>query len=563
VDVTALVLVALSIVVHLVLFLFAVQMAVIRRVRWSGSWLVALVALGIMLSQRILVFITIAQRVGRSSVALTLQEVVAEAAFVLFSVVLFWSVLQVVNLSVARRRESEAAERRAARLERVNRVSALIGSSASLAEVLQIVVDELVQALGMDLCVLAMIDESGEWVELLTGHLPPGSPLALGDRVPVSGNPVAQQVLRTRGAVVVHDVATDPLMAVFRELVRAQGTQSLLIVPLVQGDQVIGAVGLGSVAAPRAFSSGEIDMAQTIANHAAMALERARLFEAEQERLHMARALSDIASILTSTLDLDLVLNLVLDCLSGIVTYDSSAIFLRQDSRLVLTVGRGFPEGAEVDRFSFDIADSALQPMLTEEGQPMVIPDVRAVERFRHAEGHENVRSWIGAPLRARGKLVGLLTVDHSRPEMYNETDAEKVMNFANQAAIVIENARLFEEQVRLAEELEAQNKELIETQQKLIEAERLAVIGQVGLTVRHEINNPLTSVLGLAQWLLSEHRDLPPDIAKDLRTIERMAGRIRDIVDKLEDAEYRTVTYMGDAVMLDLRDQEDEETAN
>jgi GAF domain-containing protein len=563
VDVTTLVLIVLSIVVHLTIFLFAVRMAIIRQVKLLGPWAVALVALGIILLQRILVLITALQRLSRGGAALMVQDVAIEAAFVLFSVILLWSVVQVVKLVVEQRRGSEAAEQRAARLELISRISSLIGSTASKTKILQIAADELAQALKVDLCVLALIDESGEWAEVLAAHLPPGRAWVLDDRIPVFGNPIAQDVLQSQGPVVVNDATTDPRLAVVREIGQLRDARSLLVVPLLRSGRVIGAVGLCSLMASRTFATEEIELAQTIANYSAMVLERARLFEVEQERVRMAEALSEIASILTSTLDLDLVLNLVLDCLSGVVTYDSSAIFLRQDEHLVLRVGRGFPEDAKIDQFSFEISDSALQPILTEEGQPMVIPDVRNVERFRRAEGDDSGRSWIGAPLWARGKLVGLLTMDHSQPGTYHETDAKKVMNFANQAAIVIENAQLFEEQVRLAEALETQNKELIETQQKLIEAERLAVIGQVGLTVRHEINNPLTSVLGLAQWLLSEHPDLPLGIADDLRTIERMAIRIRDIVNKLEDAEYRTVTYMGDAVMLDLHGQEDKETTN
>lgn len=125
---------------------------------------------------------------------------------------------------------------------------------------------------------------------------------------------------------------------------------------------------------------------------------------------------------------------------------------------------------------------------------------------------------------------------------------------FSGQAAVAIANANLFEDVIQLAEQIERQNKELLETRDRLVKAERLAAIGQIGLTIRHEINNPLTSILGLAQWLLEQEPDLSESVRNDLKTIEEMALRIRDIVQKLETVEDRTTTYLGDTRMIDLR---------
>jgi GAF domain-containing protein len=559
-DAAVLVLMVLSIIAYLIAILIAVRVPVVRRIERRGPWLIVVLILGFLLLQRIFALAAVVEHLASGDKGVPVRDLLVEVTITLLPFFLLWGLLQVEDILTTRGLVTGEASQRAAQLELVNRISALVSSAASLDEILHILVNELAQALHTDLSVLMLIDESGEWAEVVAAHLPPDSTLTLGDRIHVSGNSVAQEVLQTRRGVIIHDAATDPQMTALREVMGLQGTQSLLVVPLFYRDRLIGTVGLGSMATPRVFTAQEAELVRTVANQAAVAIEQARLFAAEQERRRMAEALSQTATILTSTLDLNRVLELVLASLRRIIDYDSSAIFLRQGDQLLLTASQGFPEDAKVDGYSFDIDDSALEPMLTEEGRPMVKSDVLEEERFRRAEGTEYIRSWIGAPLWARGKLVGLLTVDHSQPGMYSHKDAEIVMNFANQAAIVIENARLFENQAALAEELEARNQELIQTQQKLIEAERLAVIGHVGLAMRHEINNPLTSVMGLVQWMLSEHVGLPAEVVQDLQTIERMAIRIRDIVNKLEEAKYRTITYMDSVTMLDLHTQEEDD---
>ena len=105
------------------------------------------------------------------------------------------------------------------------------------------------------------------------------------------------------------------------------------------------------------------------------------------------------------------------------------------------------------------------------------------------------------------------------------------------------------------AEALSKANRELQEAQTELVRAERLAAIGQVGIAVKHEINNPLTAILGEAQLLLMQHTDLPERIVERIRVIEGMSLRISDIVQKLHDiTDDRTVDYLDGIKMIDIR---------
>jgi signal transduction histidine kinase len=109
-------------------------------------------------------------------------------------------------------------------------------------------------------------------------------------------------------------------------------------------------------------------------------------------------------------------------------------------------------------------------------------------------------------------------------------------------------------ELLQKAEELAKKHEELVATQTRLIRSERLAAIGEIGLAIRHEINNPLGSVLGFTDLLLAEAAAYPEGARRKLEAIRRATLRIRDVVKQLEDIhEDRTVEYVAGLQMTDL----------
>lgn len=103
------------------------------------------------------------------------------------------------------------------------------------------------------------------------------------------------------------------------------------------------------------------------------------------------------------------------------------------------------------------------------------------------------------------------------------------------------------------AEELARKHRALLETQERLIRSERLAAIGEVGLAIRHEINNPLGTILGFVDLLLAQAEAYPEAARKKLDAIRRATIRIRDVVKRLEEVEDRSVEYVPGLQMTDL----------
>ena len=104
------------------------------------------------------------------------------------------------------------------------------------------------------------------------------------------------------------------------------------------------------------------------------------------------------------------------------------------------------------------------------------------------------------------------------------------------------------------AEELEQQHQMLVATQEQLVRSQRLAAIGEIGLAIRHEINNPLGSILGFVDLLIAQGEAFPENARRKLDAIRRATIRIRDVVRRLEDIQDdRTVEYVQGIQMTDL----------
>ena len=181
-----------------------------------------------------------------------------------------------------------------------------------------------------------------------------------------------------------------------------------------------------------------------------------------ESRVREVSALMRSAALITSTLDLNRVLDLILEQLAEVVDYDRASVLMLFEGRLRIIAGRGFRHPEEVVGLSFDPAENGLTRRLLEDKRPVVLADVRKEPGYISDAG-DPTRAWIGVPLIVRDEVIGALALDKKEPGFYNEEFGRTIMAFANQAAIAIENAQLYDrareqdilkERNRLAREL-------------------------------------------------------------------------------------------------------------
>jgi diguanylate cyclase (GGDEF)-like protein/PAS domain S-box-containing protein len=176
----------------------------------------------------------------------------------------------------------------------------------------------------------------------------------------------------------------------------------------------------------------------------------------EHEQRVLAEALRDTAAALNSSRTFEDVLDRLLENLGNVVPYDM-ATFLLLDEQDNIRVARshGYPEPAQ-DTIPADLKVTAIPNFcrMIETGRPLVVPDTQQCENWVVIEGLEKIRSYAGAPLRVKGKVIGFLDLTSQIPDFYNQTHADRLQSFADQVAIAVENARLFEETRQRADEL-------------------------------------------------------------------------------------------------------------
>jgi two-component system NtrC family sensor kinase len=151
---------------------------------------------------------------------------------------------------------------------------------------------------------------------------------------------------------------------------------------------------------------------------------------------------------------------------------------------------------------------------------PNLLPAARAIVQ------EEGMRAFLCVPINSRGRRLGTLSLGRQNSEPFEAPDVVLVEATADQIGTALDNARLYSETRRQIEELQR-------TQAQLVHAEKLSAVGELASGVAHEINNPLTTVLGQAHLLL-DHPDVTPHVRNRLTIIAEEAARAARIVQNL-----------------------------
>ncbi|WHH57889.1 GAF domain-containing protein [Petroclostridium sp. X23] len=192
--------------------------------------------------------------------------------------------------------------------------------------------------------------------------------------------------------------------------------------------------------------------------------ERRKAEEQLEKHNHLLSTLLDVSNLVSSTLELRLLLEAILDRLKTILDYKGAKIFALEGEILKVVAHRSFLTEDQEKKYSAHYKHIPLGKQLIVDKQPIVISDVQS-DTQSAIEFRENItgllgdalayiRSWIGIPLIIKDRVIGLLTIDHNISGYYLPKHLEIGMTFANQAAIEFENARLYNETLKQADEL-------------------------------------------------------------------------------------------------------------
>jgi GAF domain-containing protein len=387
---------------------------------------------------------------------------------------------QTRELAEARRHLVEALERQAATSEVLEIISS---SPTNMQMVFDAIAVNALNLCGATFSIVVRFD--GELIELASMH-------NLSDlegidalrqvfpRRPSKGG-ATDRAIMSRTIAYIPDVRED-IEYQHQPLAQAASYRSILSVPMLRQGKPVGAITLAG-ASPGAFGEWQADLLKSFADQAVIAIENARLFEAEQQRarelsesLQQQTATADVLKVISrSTFDLQAVLNTLVESAARLCRADRAAIRLAKDGAYHHVASHGFtPEEKERwKHHSLTPGRGSVAGRALLEGKAVHVVDPKADPELVSSPSARfaNVRTGLGVPMLREGISIGVLTLSRRTVEPFTDKQIELATTFADQAVIAIENVRLFDE-------VQARTRELSEAlEQQTATSEVLGVI--------------------------------------------------------------------------------------
>jgi GAF domain-containing protein/CheY-like chemotaxis protein len=337
------------------------------------------------------------------------------------------------------------------------------------------------------------------------------------------------------GRTVLHirDVAADPGFTVVAAN-PGLGIRTFLGVPILREGNPIGAIALfrREVAL---FSDRQIELVKTFADQAVIAIENARLFQELEARtreltrsVHELQALGEVSQALSSTLDLETVLNTIVSRANQLAGADGCSVYEYDEG----TEEFNFRATNNLDAEVIEV--SRRTPVRRGEGnlgrmavtrEPVQIPDIGQEGAYRGPLRdvllRTGNRALLAIPLLREDHLIGGLTVNKKTPGEFSPQVIDLLKTFAAQSALAIQNARLFREIGDKSRQLEAADRH---------KSEFLA-------NMSHELRTPLNAIIGYSEMLQEDAADLGAEqFTDDLRKINAAGKHLLELINAVLD---------------------------
>ncbi len=361
------------------------------------------------------------------------------------------------------------------------------------------------QILEVDTCAILLLDEE---TDELVARVALGieEEVEQGVRIPVGGG-FAGRIAAEKRPVVLEDVDH---AHVLNPLLREKGIKSMFGVPLVVEEEVRGVLHVGSLV-PRIFREDEVELLQLVGDRAALAIEHARLFEAERaarERIEHVQAVTDAA---LAHLEVSELLRVLLPRIRDILRTDTCAVLLLDETtnELVVRAALGIEEEVGV-RIPLG---AGFAGRVAVEAQPLVF-DVDEYPVFNPILRQKHLKSMVGVPLLVRGAPIGVLHVGTLSPRQFTRDQVELLQLVAERVAIAIERAQLHEELIQLDQ----------------LKLNFVAIAS-------HELRTPATSVYGVLKTVKERGAGLSDELREELLNVGVEQGeRLRRLLEELLD---------------------------
>jgi GAF domain-containing protein len=373
------------------------------------------------------------------------------------------------------------------------------------------------------------------------------------DRTSVSGRAIADRL-----PVHLRDIlsAEGEQFPAGQEMSRRDGCHTILGVPMLREGESIGTILLRRTEV-NPFTDKQIALLQTFADQAVIAIGNVRLFEEVQARTHelaesleQQTATSEVLSVISSSAgDLAPVFDAMLNKAMQLCGADFGVLNTFDGAQFHTAATYGLPPAYDAfrRRQAIDYGPGTAPARLLR-GEPHVeITDLIDTEAYRSGDPNRRAlvdvggaRSLLAVPLLKDDRVVGNVMIFRQDKRPFSEKQITLLKQFAAQAVIAIENARLLNELRQRTNDLSKSLDDLRTAQDRLVQTEKLASLGQLTAGIAHEIKNPLNFVnnfAALSAELTEELNDVlkPTELAEKVRAeVDELTGLLKDNLEKV-----------------------------
>lgn len=368
-------------------------------------------------------------------------------------------------------------------LQTINQLATGISGFSTAKDLFDYAVQYLVLALGVDHAGVVLFDH-----DLITGTVISEYPAhgAAGTKVEVNANPTIAMLRQQpdRPVLIQNVERTDLLPVQARETLVKLGTRAMMILPVREYGQLVGSIGFEIYERGRFFQPDMIEIAQTMVAQLSIALQNVRLLTDAQRRAEQLQQIAQFGQAVQVTLDLDGILAVLLQEIRRTITVDRLSVALFDErSQQLRVVAQYDDERTYVDSSSGPLLSlsGTLVGEVWERGEMLLIGDTLNSAGIRRVQDL-SVRSLMIAPLRSRGKLIGVVNAGSNRANAYSEEDAAIFQQMLTQLVVSIENSITYTQSLRVAKNEALINEISVQMQMtNEIESMMTAAISELG----------------------------------------------------------------------------------
>ncbi len=322
-----------------------------------------------------------------------------------------------------------------------------ISTGLDLKKVLDIAVREAVKIVNVSYSSIILVEE-GTQKGIVTSEYSSRSSLepSLGDPISLNDCPVLNEAYREKHYVLITDTEKEELSTKEREFVARRDMRSVLVVPLVLGEKALGTMLLGSLGDIKKFTEEEINICQTIANQAAIAIENAHLYTELKAHDKTLQTLFEIDRVVSQSLDLDELLREAISKTIQVTSSDAGWIYLLEENGETLSLKTYHGISYELAQMASKLnIGQGVSGMAVNTGKPVTMD----IENYPTPEllplmKKDGVTSLAGIPLISKGKVLGAMIISSRRHRLFSQAKIDVLASIGSQIGVAVENASLY-----------------------------------------------------------------------------------------------------------------------